>query len=89
MAAVYLEDLSYHRYRRASEVARLLLVSLFDYFPYRLLINLFRIQGILDFFAQRAGWGGAETPRLPRAAARRGAPRLTHGESHGLVRAAL
>ena len=57
MAAVYLEDLSYHRYRRASEVARLLLVSLFDYFPYRLLINLFRIQGILDFFAQRVGWG--------------------------------
>ncbi len=57
MAAVYLDDLSYHRYRRPSEVARLLLVSLFDYFPYRLLINLFRIQGIFDFFRQRAGWG--------------------------------
>ncbi|HXE74027.1 MAG TPA: glycosyltransferase [Candidatus Xenobia bacterium] len=57
MAAVYLEDLSYHRYRRASEVARLLLISLFDYFPYRLLINLFRIQGMFDFFRQRARWG--------------------------------
>ena len=57
MAAVYLEDISYHRYRRWREVALLLFVSLFDYFPYRLLTNLFRIQGILDFFRQRAGWG--------------------------------
>ncbi|MGH9788365.1 MAG: glycosyltransferase [Candidatus Acidiferrales bacterium] len=57
IAAVYLEDISYHRYRRWREVALLLGLSLFDYFPYRVLVNLFRIRGMLDFFMGRRGWG--------------------------------
>lgn len=57
IAAVYLEDISYHRYRRWREVAFLLGFSLFDYFPYRLLVNLFRVRGMVDFFVGRRGWG--------------------------------
>ncbi|MCI0402511.1 MAG: glycosyltransferase [Acidobacteria bacterium] len=57
IAAVYLEDISYHRYRRWHEVALLLAFSLLDYFPYRVLINLFRVRGMLDFFLGRRGWG--------------------------------
>jgi cellulose synthase/poly-beta-1,6-N-acetylglucosamine synthase-like glycosyltransferase len=57
IAAVYLEDISYHRYRRWREVALLLAMSLFDYFPYRLLVNLFRVRGMFDFFLGRKGWG--------------------------------
>jgi cellulose synthase/poly-beta-1,6-N-acetylglucosamine synthase-like glycosyltransferase len=57
IAAVYLEDISYHRYRSWREVALLLAFSLLDYFPYRLVINLFRVRGMFDFFLGRKGWG--------------------------------
>lgn len=57
MAAVFLEDLSYHRYRRGRELALLLLFALVEHFPYRQLVNLFRLQGILDFLRGETRWG--------------------------------
>lgn len=57
IAAVFLEEITYHRYRRGREVAVLLLFTLLEHFPYRQLVNLFRLQGTLDFLRRERRWG--------------------------------
>ncbi|MDA2913262.1 glycosyltransferase family 2 protein [Acidobacteriia bacterium AH_259_A11_L15] len=59
VAAVLLEELGYHRYRRTRELAILFGFALLEHFPYRQLVNLSRLLGILDFVRREHGWGKA------------------------------
>jgi hypothetical protein len=62
VAAVALEELTFRRYPLRREVIRLTLYGLLDNFGYRQLTNLWRVQGLWQFFRGRKDWG--VMPRL-------------------------
>jgi cellulose synthase/poly-beta-1,6-N-acetylglucosamine synthase-like glycosyltransferase len=57
VAAVLLEELSFRRYLRLPDVARLLAAALLENFGYRQINTLWRLQGVLDYLRGRSGWG--------------------------------
>jgi hypothetical protein len=69
IAAVCLEELTFRRYRRASDLARLLLLSFAENFGYRQLSTWWRFRGLLN--ARKMGWGAMVrkgfTPSAPPA----------------------
>ena len=57
VASIALEELSFRRYPRATDLLRLALYGVFENFGYRQLSTWWRIVGIIDYFRGRKGWG--------------------------------
>jgi cellulose synthase/poly-beta-1,6-N-acetylglucosamine synthase-like glycosyltransferase len=57
VAAVLLEELSFRRYLRLPDVARLLAAALLENFGYRQLNSWWRLRGLLDYARRRTAWG--------------------------------
>lgn len=56
IGSVLLEEMTYRRYNRARDVARLLLYCLFEHFPYRQLTMIWRLQGIWQYLRGDLQW---------------------------------
>jgi cellulose synthase/poly-beta-1,6-N-acetylglucosamine synthase-like glycosyltransferase len=56
IGSVLLEELTYRRYNRARDVARLLLYCLFEHFPYRQITMIWRLQGIWQYLRGDLQW---------------------------------
>jgi cellulose synthase/poly-beta-1,6-N-acetylglucosamine synthase-like glycosyltransferase len=57
LAAVLLEEISFRRYPRLSDLMRLVAFAVFENFGYRQLTTWWRVRGIVDFFRNKQGWG--------------------------------
>jgi cellulose synthase/poly-beta-1,6-N-acetylglucosamine synthase-like glycosyltransferase len=57
VAAVALEELSFRRYPRATDLLRLAAYGVLENFGYRQLATCWRIVGSIDYFRGRQGWG--------------------------------
>ena len=57
VAALALEELSFRRYRRRSDLVRLLLFTVVDGFGYRQLSLWWRIKGLIGPIRRKQGWG--------------------------------
>jgi cellulose synthase/poly-beta-1,6-N-acetylglucosamine synthase-like glycosyltransferase len=56
IGAVLLEEMTYRRYNKSREVARLLLYCLFEHFPYRQVTMIWRLQGLWQYFRGDLQW---------------------------------
>src|SRR4029077_8894662 len=56
IGSVLLEEMTYRRYNRARDVARLLLYCLFEHFPYRQLTMIWRLQGVWQYLRGDLQW---------------------------------
>jgi cellulose synthase/poly-beta-1,6-N-acetylglucosamine synthase-like glycosyltransferase len=61
IAAIMLEEYVVRRYRRPSDIARLILYAVLENFGFRQLTAFFRAVGAIDLVRRRKGWG--EMPR--------------------------
>jgi cellulose synthase/poly-beta-1,6-N-acetylglucosamine synthase-like glycosyltransferase len=61
VAAVGLEELTFCRYRRTSDLVGLFWLAIIENIGYRQLNSLWRIKGTFDYFRRAEGWG--EMPR--------------------------
>jgi cellulose synthase/poly-beta-1,6-N-acetylglucosamine synthase-like glycosyltransferase len=66
IGSVLLEEMTYRRYNRRRDVARLLLYCLFEHIPYRQLTMIWRLKGIYQYMRGDLGWG--EVKRVGTAA---------------------
>jgi cellulose synthase/poly-beta-1,6-N-acetylglucosamine synthase-like glycosyltransferase len=57
VAAVVLEELSFRRYPRVTDLLRLALYGVLENFGYRQLAMWWRIVGVVDYFRGKRGWG--------------------------------
>jgi cellulose synthase/poly-beta-1,6-N-acetylglucosamine synthase-like glycosyltransferase len=57
IATVGLEELTFRRYTRFSDLFRLLLVAIAENFGYRQINSFWRIRGLLSLNKQKKGWG--------------------------------
>ena len=57
MAAVLLEEMSFKRYPRVTDLLVLCAVGLVENFGYRQLTTWWRLQGVIDYFKKEQGWG--------------------------------
>jgi cellulose synthase/poly-beta-1,6-N-acetylglucosamine synthase-like glycosyltransferase len=57
LAAVVLEEISYRRYRRASDLLLLIGLGIIENFGFRQLTTWWRIKGTYDFMRGKGGWG--------------------------------
>lgn len=69
VAAVALEELSFRRYPRATDLLRLTAYGVLENFGYRQLATCWRIMGVIDYFRGRKGWGRMKRKGFSRAAA--------------------
>jgi cellulose synthase/poly-beta-1,6-N-acetylglucosamine synthase-like glycosyltransferase len=60
VAAILLEEISFRRYPRWEDLARLLLYGIAENFGYRQLLALFKVKGFWDFLRRRRMWGTME-----------------------------
>lgn len=60
VAAVAMEELSFRRYHRTSDLLRLFLVAVLENFGYRQLSTWWRVKGTLTAFRKTAVWGTME-----------------------------
>ena len=56
IGSVLLEEMTYRRYSRRREVARLLVYCLLEHFPYRQLTMIWRLQGLWQYFRGDLQW---------------------------------
>lgn len=56
IGSVLLEEMTYRRYSKSREVARLLLYCLFEHFPYRQITMIWRLQGLWQYFRGDLKW---------------------------------
>ncbi len=56
VGSVLLEEMTYRRYTRLREVARLLLFCLLEHFPYRQLTMIWRLQGLWQYLRGDVQW---------------------------------
>ncbi|HEY6338814.1 MAG TPA: glycosyltransferase [Candidatus Sulfotelmatobacter sp.] len=56
IGSVLLEEMTYRRYNRRRDVARLLIYCLFEHFPYRQLTMIWRLQGIWQYLRGDLQW---------------------------------
>jgi cellulose synthase/poly-beta-1,6-N-acetylglucosamine synthase-like glycosyltransferase len=56
IGSVLLEEMTYRRYNRWRDVARLLIYCLFEHFPYRQLTMVWRLQGIWQYLRGDLQW---------------------------------
>jgi cellulose synthase/poly-beta-1,6-N-acetylglucosamine synthase-like glycosyltransferase len=57
VAAVVLEELSFRRYPKVTDLLRLVLYGVLENFGYRQLTTWWRLVGTVDYFRGRQGWG--------------------------------
>jgi len=57
VAAVALEELSFRRYPKVTDLLRLAAYGVLENFGYRQLATWWRIVGIVDYFKGKQGWG--------------------------------
>ncbi len=57
VSAVLLEEVSYRRYPRLSDLLVLCAFGVFENFGYRQLTTWWRLRGAVDYFNKRQGWG--------------------------------
>jgi cellulose synthase/poly-beta-1,6-N-acetylglucosamine synthase-like glycosyltransferase len=57
VAAVVLEELSFRRYPKATDLLRLAAYGVLENFGYRQLTTWWRIVGVVDYFRGKKGWG--------------------------------
>jgi hypothetical protein len=57
IGAVLLEELNYRRYQKVSELVRLLLLCVIEFFPYRQFLVFWRVVGMLELLGGRRAWG--------------------------------
>ena len=57
LASVLLEELSFRRYPRLSDLLRLVAFGVIENFGYRQLTTWWRVRGIVDFLRNKQGWG--------------------------------
>jgi cellulose synthase/poly-beta-1,6-N-acetylglucosamine synthase-like glycosyltransferase len=57
LAAVALEEISYRRYRRVSDLLLLIGLGVIENFGYRQLTTWWRLKGTYDFLRGKSGWG--------------------------------
>ena len=55
--AVVLEELSFRRYPRATDLLILASVGVLENFGYRQLTTYWRLKGVIDFFKKKQTWG--------------------------------
>ena len=67
VAAVVLEEVSYRRYPRVTDLLRLALYGVLENFGYRQLTLWWRVRGSLDFFRGKAEWGAMTRRGFARA----------------------
>ncbi len=60
VAAVALEELSFHRYERLGDLVQLLLLAGIETFGYRQLSSYWRLRGLVSFFRRGHVWGAME-----------------------------
>lgn len=58
--AVLLEEWTYHKYPDATSIVVLYLYALTETFWYRILMNFWRVQGLLLIFSKKSVWGNME-----------------------------
>jgi len=58
--SILLEEISFHKYRRFSDLIKLFLFSFFETFFFRPLTVIWRIQGMGSFFMKNRKWGEME-----------------------------
>jgi len=56
VGSVLLEEMTYRRYTRLREVARLLVFCLVEHFPYRQLTMIWRLQGMWQYMRGDVQW---------------------------------
>lgn len=56
VGSILLEEMTYRRYVRSREVARLLFYCLLEHFPYRQLTMIWRLQGMWQYFRGDVQW---------------------------------
>ena len=73
VSAVLLEEMTYRRYAKLSELLRLLGYTFLDFFPYRQFLLLCRLWGMLDYLRHPQAWGVQKragfSPEKPKSAA--------------------
>ena len=57
VASVALEELSFRRYPRVTDLLRLAAYGVLENFGYRQLATCWRIAGVIDYFRGKQGWG--------------------------------
>jgi cellulose synthase/poly-beta-1,6-N-acetylglucosamine synthase-like glycosyltransferase len=67
VSAVVLEELSFRRYPRISDLLRLSVYGVLENFGYRQMATCWRLLGVVDYFRRKKGWGamtrkGFDTP---------------------------
>jgi cellulose synthase/poly-beta-1,6-N-acetylglucosamine synthase-like glycosyltransferase len=67
LAAVLLEELSFRRYPRISDLLRLALLGIVENFGYRQLSMWWRLRGTIDFCRGASGWGAMPRQGFQRA----------------------
>jgi cellulose synthase/poly-beta-1,6-N-acetylglucosamine synthase-like glycosyltransferase len=60
ISAVLLEEISFRRYPRWLDLAKLIVFGIVENFGYRQLLALFKIKGFVDVLRRRRGWGDME-----------------------------
>jgi len=81
VVAVILEEVSFRRYPRVTDLLRLTLYGLLENFGYRQLTLWWRLRGSIDYLRGRADWGAmarqgfaSKAPATPASAPPEGAP---------------
>ncbi len=60
VGAVLLEEISFHKYQRGRDLAKLMLFALLENLGYRQLTVVWRIKGIIDYYRQVKTWGAMQ-----------------------------
>jgi len=68
IGSVVLEEVTYRRYSRWTEVARLLLYCFAEHFPYRQMYMVWRLQGMWQYMRGNVKWEAAERTHFAPAA---------------------
>jgi cellulose synthase/poly-beta-1,6-N-acetylglucosamine synthase-like glycosyltransferase len=68
VAAIALEELSFRRYPKATDLLRLAAYGVLENFGYRQIATCWRIVGVIDYFRGRKGWGTMKRKGFSRAA---------------------
>ena len=64
VAAVALEELSFRRYPRVTDLLRLAAYGVLENFGYRQVATWWRVVGVIDYFKGRQGWGAMKRKRF-------------------------
>ena len=64
IGSVVMEEITYRRYQKLSDLARLLLLCTLEFFPYRQLLVFWRVVGMLELLAGKACLGPDAPARL-------------------------